>query len=60
MHGQESLRLPGRETPQPDRFIGCREAALGQEFFDIANAHTETVIQPDGVADDLGRKRYPW
>ena len=31
-----------------------REAALGQEIFDIAKAHTEAVIQPDGVANDLG------
>ena len=45
-----------REAPQPDRFVGHREAALGQEIFDIAKAHTEAVIQPDGVADDLGGK----
>ena len=45
-----------RDVPQPDRFVGHREAALGQAIFDIANAHTEAVIQPDGVADDLGRK----
>ena len=25
-----------------------------REIFDIAKAHTEAVIQPDGVADDLG------
>ena len=45
-----------REAPQPDRFVGHREAALGQEIFDIAKAHTEAVIQPDGVTDDLGGK----
>ena len=45
-----------RDAPQPDRFVGHREAALGQEIFDIAKAHTEAVIQPDGVADDLGGK----
>ena len=48
-----------REAPQPDRFVGHRDATLGQEIFDIANAHTEAVIQPDGVADDLGRKSIP-
>ena len=26
----------------------------GQEIFDIAKAHTEAVIQPDGVADNVG------
>ena len=45
-----------RDAPQPDRFVGHREAALGQEIFDIAKAHTEAVIQLDGVADDLGGK----
>ena len=35
-------------------FVGHRDAALGQEIFDIAKAHTEAVIQPNGVADDLG------
>ena len=44
------------DAPQPDRFVGHCEAALGQEIFDIAQAHTEAVIQPDGVADDLGGK----
>ena len=27
-----------------------------QKIFNIAKAHTEAVIQPDGVADDLGGK----
>ena len=27
---------------------------MGQEIFDIAKAHTEAVIQPDGVADNVG------
>ena len=44
------------QDPQPDRFVGHRDAALGQEIFDIAKAHTEAVIQPNGVADDLGGK----
>ena len=45
-----------REAPQPDRFVGHRDAPLGQEIFDIAKAHTKAVIQPDGMADDLGGK----
>ena len=43
-------------VPPPDRFVGHRDAALGQEIFDIAKAHSEAVIQPDGVADDFGRE----
>ena len=44
-----SVCLTEREAPQPDRFVGHRDAALGQEIFNIAKAHTEAVIQPDGV-----------
>ena len=36
--------------------MGHREATLGREIFDIAQVHTEAVIQPDDVADDLGGK----
>ena len=45
-----------REAPPPDRFVGYREPAWGQEVFGIAKAHTEVVIQSDGVAHDLGEK----
>jgi hypothetical protein len=29
---------------------------LGEEIFYIAKAHAETVVEPDGVADDFGWK----
>ena len=50
---RDSLRqLDGRAGS----FVGHRDAPLGQEIFDIANAHTEAVIQPDGVTDGRGGK----
>jgi transposase len=30
--------------------------ALGQDRLDLAQAQAEAVVEPDGVADDLGRK----
>ena len=51
---------PERLTPLPNRLVGDGDAALGQQVFCIAKAKTETMIEPDGVADDFGRERYPW
>ena len=31
-------------------------SSLRQEILDVAQAQAEPVIQPDGVADDLGRE----
>jgi hypothetical protein len=43
-------------APAPDRLIGGDNASFSQEQFDIPQAEAEHVIQPNGVADDLGRK----
>jgi hypothetical protein len=36
--------------------VGDNDPALGQKIFNVAEAQAEPVIQPDGVADDFGRK----
>jgi hypothetical protein len=41
---------------QPDGLVGEVEAALGQEFLDVAVAQGEPGIEPDGVPDHLGRE----
>ena len=43
-------------APAPDRLIGNDNASLGQKQLDIPQAEAEHVVQPDGVADDLGGK----
>ena len=45
---------PEPETPLPDTFVSDQNTAFGEDQFDIAQAQAEDVIQPDGVADDLG------
>ena len=40
-------------APSPDGFIGNNNPAFGEEIFDITEAQAETVIDPDGVADDF-------
>ena len=39
--------------------MGHHDAALGQDQLDVTQAQAEDVIQPHGVADDLGRKPVP-
>ncbi len=43
------------ELPRPlaDRFVGDDDAALSEQFRDIALAEAKPEVEPDGVADDL-------
>ena len=43
-----------RLTPVPNRLVGHRDTPLGQQVLGIAEAETEAMVEPDGVADDLG------
>jgi hypothetical protein len=54
---QVSRKLqPERPDPSPDRLVRNIEAAFCQEFLDVAVAEREAQIEPDGVADDVGRE----
>ena len=46
-------------APLPNGFVRHDEASLGQEILDIPEAQAVSVIQPDGVADDVRRKAMP-
>ena len=43
-------------APVPNGFVRDGDAAVREEVFDIAEAQGEAVVEPDGVADDGGRK----
>jgi hypothetical protein len=43
-------------APGSNRFVGHRDAALGEKVFNVAKAESEAIVQPDGMTDDLGRK----
>jgi hypothetical protein len=40
-------------TPLPNALVGDDDPPLRQELFDVTEAQTESVIQPNGVTDDL-------
>jgi len=42
------------QAPPPYRFVGHDDAPFSEEFFDFTEAQTETMIQPNSVADNLG------
>ena len=47
---------PKRDAPEADRFTADGNTPFGEEVFDISVAQTESMVQPIGVTDDLGRK----
>jgi len=42
------------------RFVGQSDASLGHQLFDVTIAEGETIIEPDTVTNDLGRKAIPF
>src|SRR5216684_8319320 len=47
---------PELQNPAPHRFIGNLQAALGEEFLNVAVAQRETEIEPNRVLDDRRRE----
>ena len=43
-------------TPLADGFIGYFNATTGQNFFNITKTQGESMIKPNGVANNLSRK----
>jgi hypothetical protein len=54
----ELIGIPLAELAAPlsNRFVSHRDTAGEEELFHVAIAEAKPEIQPDGVADDLGRK----
>src|SRR5205809_1075804 len=51
--------VTGPPAPVPDALVGHDHAALGQDQLDVPQTEAEYMIQPDRVADDLGREAMP-
>ena len=47
---------PNLQRPLPHGLVADDDAARGQHLLDHAQAEREAEVQPNGVADDLGRK----
>ena len=43
-------------APRSNGFVRHRDATIGERVLDIAKVETEPVVQPNGMADDLGWK----
>ncbi len=43
-------------TPLSDSLVGHEDTPLGKKVFDISKTQTESVVEPDRVADDLRRE----
>ena len=51
--------LPEPVAPGPDRLIGHVDTTFEHQLLHVAEAQREPVVQPDAMADDLGRKPEP-
>ncbi len=41
-------------APGSNAFVGYGDATLREQILDISKAQSEAMVQPDGMADDLG------
>jgi hypothetical protein len=46
-------------APLPDGLVREDDSAFREEVLDVSKAQTESVIQPNRVTDDMGRKPVP-
>ncbi len=54
----QSTRIRWSKLPAPgsNGFVGYGDPPLSERILDIAEAQSEPMVQPNGVADDLGWK----
>ena len=52
--------LPEPVTPGPDRLVGDVDTAFDHQLLHVAEAEREPVLQPDAMADHLGREPQPF
>ena len=54
----QSAGINGTEldAPEANCFSGYSDASLGEKIFDITMAEVESIVQPDGVGDDVRRE----
>jgi hypothetical protein len=41
------------DTPKTDRFAADGDTSLGKEIFNVTMAQIESVVEPDGIGDDV-------
>jgi len=46
-------------VPQANRFAADDNSSFSQQIFDITVAEVESVVEPDGVANDIWRESVP-
>ena len=44
------------DAPEPNRFAGDSNTAFGQKILDIPVAQVETIVEPNGIRNDIRRE----
>ena len=51
-----SIQSAELDAPEANCFSGYSDASLGEKIFDIAVTEVESIIEPDGVRNDIRRE----
>jgi hypothetical protein len=54
----QSSRVDGSEldAPEADRFAADSIASFGEQFFNVAVAQVEAIVEPDSIGNDIRRE----
>jgi len=55
MDGRQPAPVPDLPAPVADRLVRQEDAACGHHLFGVPVAQAEAKVEPDPVADNLGR-----
>jgi hypothetical protein len=50
------VHSPELDTPQANRFAADGDASLSQQIFNISMAEIKSIVEPDGITNDIGRE----
>ena len=48
------------DAPEPDRFAADIDASFSEKIFNVSVAEVESIVEPDGVGDDIGWESVPF
>ena len=54
-----SVSITKFDTPESDGFVADTDTSFREQIFNIAKTEVESMVEPDGIADDIGWESVP-
>jgi hypothetical protein len=54
-----SVSITKFDTPESDGFVADSDTSFREQIFNIAKTEVESMVEPDGIADDIGWESVP-